>query len=76
MQFAEHDPRMYGAAHVCMTHTIRSQIRWALQAMAELGRLLVYELSKDWLPTMDVELQTPMGPAEGTIIDVSKPVKV
>lgn len=44
--------------------------------MAELGRLLVYEASRDWLPTMEVDLQTPMGPSSGKIIDVSKPVKV
>ena len=46
------------------------------QAMAELGRLLVYELSKGWLPTMSLQLQTPMGDADGTIIDPSRPVKV
>lgn len=45
-------------------------------AMAELGRLLVYEAARDWLPTMEVELNSPCGPAEGSIVDVSKPVKV
>lgn len=45
-------------------------------AMAELGRILVYELARDWLPTQEVDLQTPMGPADGTIIDMSRPVKV
>lgn len=45
-------------------------------AMAELGRLLVYEAARDWLPTMEVELNSPCGPAEGSIVDVTKPVKV
>lgn len=79
-------------------------------AMAELGRLLVYEArlrrfagavallqpadggrclwrrsmsslhvlqaARDWLPTMEVELQSPCGPADGTIVDMMKPVKV
>lgn len=45
-------------------------------AMAELGRLLVYEAARDWLPTMELELQTPVGPADGTIVDVRRPVKV
>jgi uracil phosphoribosyltransferase len=79
-------------------------------AMAELGRLLVYEArlhpfahalallqpadgdrclwgwslsslqvlqaARDWLPTMEVELQSPCGPADGIIVDMMKPVKV
>lgn len=45
-------------------------------AMAELGRLLVYEAARSWLPTMSIDLQTPCGPSEGKIIDVSMPVKV
>jgi len=49
-------------------------------ALAELGRVLVYELSRGWLPTMTLPLQTPnpgpSGETEGTIIDPSRPVKV
>lgn len=42
--------------------------------------MLVYELSRGWLPTMTLPLQTPnpgpSGETEGTIIDPSRPVKV
>ncbi|OAY85387.1 Uracil phosphoribosyltransferase [Ananas comosus] len=45
-------------------------------AMAELGRLLVYEASRDWLPTITGEVQTPVGVATAEFIDPSDPVMI
>ncbi|KAF7845451.1 uracil phosphoribosyltransferase isoform X1 [Senna tora] len=45
-------------------------------AMAELGRLLMYEASRDWLPTVAGEIQSPMGVASVEFIDPREPVAV
>ncbi|KAK4796447.1 hypothetical protein SAY86_028773 [Trapa natans] len=45
-------------------------------AMAELGRLLLYEASRDWLPTITGEIQSPMGIASVEFIDPREPVVV
>ncbi|GJX36471.1 uracil phosphoribosyltransferase, partial [Tanacetum coccineum] len=45
-------------------------------AMAELGRLLMYEASRDWLPTVSGEIQSPLGVAEVEFIDPREPVAV
>ncbi|XP_004302702.1 PREDICTED: uracil phosphoribosyltransferase [Fragaria vesca subsp. vesca] len=45
-------------------------------AMAELGRLLIYEASRDWLPTVTGEIQSPMGVASVEFIDPREPVSV
>ncbi|KAG9453088.1 hypothetical protein H6P81_005992 [Aristolochia fimbriata] len=45
-------------------------------AMAELGRLLMYEASRDWLPTITGEIQSPMGVATVEFIDPREPVAV
>jgi uracil phosphoribosyltransferase len=45
-------------------------------ALAELGRILVYEATRDWLPTVDTQVQSPVGPADATLIDALRPVKV
>ncbi|CAN1275495.1 Uracil phosphoribosyltransferase, partial [Linum perenne] len=45
-------------------------------AMAELGRLLLYEASRDWLPTVSGEIQSPMGVASVEFIDPREPVAV
>ncbi|CAM6116327.1 unnamed protein product [Calypogeia fissa] len=45
-------------------------------AMAELGRLLIYEASRDWLVTISGEVQTPCGVADVEFIDPREPVKV
>ncbi|KAI4356521.1 hypothetical protein L6164_000539 [Bauhinia variegata] len=45
-------------------------------AMAELGRLLIYEASRDWLPTVAGEIQSPMGVASVEFIDPREPVAV
>lgn len=45
-------------------------------ALGELGRILIYEAGRDFLPTVDTPVTTPMGQAEGTIIDPTRSVKV
>ncbi|NQV09619.1 MAG: uracil phosphoribosyltransferase [Cyanobacteria bacterium] len=43
-------------------------------AMAELGRWLTYEALRDWLPHRPVTVQTPLAPAEGTVVDGTIPL--
>ncbi|PNT30620.1 hypothetical protein POPTR_006G091000v4 [Populus trichocarpa] len=45
-------------------------------AMAELGRLLIYEASRDWLPMVTGEIQSPMGVASVEFIDPREPVAI
>lgn len=45
-------------------------------AMAELGRLLIYEASRDWLPIVSGEIQTPLGVASVEFIDPREPVMI
>ncbi|KAJ1263192.1 hypothetical protein BS78_09G165200 [Paspalum vaginatum] len=45
-------------------------------AMAELGRLLIYEASRDWLPTITGEIETPIAVASVEFIDPREPVLV
>ncbi|KAI3801283.1 hypothetical protein L1987_29387 [Smallanthus sonchifolius] len=45
-------------------------------AMAELGRLLMYEASRDWLPTVSGEIQSPLGVASVEFIDPREAVVV
>jgi len=45
-------------------------------ALAELGRILIYEAVREILPTVDGVVDTPMGPAEVSCVDPGRPVKV
>lgn len=45
-------------------------------AFAELGRILIYEAVRDWLPTVDLQVQTPLGSADATVVDPMQPIKV
>ncbi|KAK3138597.1 hypothetical protein QOZ80_5AG0370920 [Eleusine coracana subsp. coracana] len=45
-------------------------------AMAELGRLLIYEASRDWLPTITGEIETPVAVSSVEFIDPREPVMV
>lgn len=45
-------------------------------AMTELGRWLTYEAIREWLPTRDVVLDTPLAPSPATFIDAEIPVAV
>ena len=45
-------------------------------AMAELGRLLIYEAATDWLPIINGQVESPFGVADCSFVDPNKPVKV
>ena len=45
-------------------------------AMTELGRWLTYEAIREWLPTRDVMLNTPLAPSPATFIDPEIPIAV
>jgi hypothetical protein len=45
-------------------------------AVAELGRVLIYEATSDWLPTVSGQVETPCGLAECTFVDPQQPIKV
>jgi uracil phosphoribosyltransferase len=45
-------------------------------AVVELGRWLTYEATRQWLPTIDVELETPLSPAPATFIDPQQTVAI
>ncbi|GAB2230154.1 hypothetical protein Droror1_Dr00014411 [Drosera rotundifolia] len=45
-------------------------------ALSELGRLLIYEASRDWLTTISGEIQTPMAVASVEFIDPREPVAI
>ncbi|MGF1499059.1 MAG: uracil phosphoribosyltransferase [Elainellaceae cyanobacterium] len=45
-------------------------------AMTELGRWLTYEAVRDWLPTMETTVQTPLAPCPATFVDPNTPIAV
>lgn len=45
-------------------------------AMAELGRLLIYEATREWLPMISGEIQSPMGIASVEFVDPREPVAI
>mgnify|MGYP002784337255 CR=1 FL=1 len=45
-------------------------------AMTELGRWLTYEAIRDWLPTKDVIVETPLAACPATFVDAEIPVVV
>lgn len=45
-------------------------------AMTELGRWLTYEAARDWLPTLETTVQSPLDAAPATFIDPEVPVAV
>lgn len=45
-------------------------------AMTELGRWLTYEAVRDWLPTEDMMVQTPLAPCPATLINPEVPIAV
>ena len=45
-------------------------------AVAELGRVLIYEAAADWLPTVDGQVETPLALADVRFVDPNHPVKV
>jgi len=45
-------------------------------AMEELGRWLAYEATREWLPTMETTVNTPLGPAPATFVNPDVPTLV
>ncbi|PSC68742.1 uracil phosphoribosyltransferase [Micractinium conductrix] len=45
-------------------------------AAAELGRILIYEAAREWLPTIKGQVQTPLGISDATFVDPMQPIKV
>jgi uracil phosphoribosyltransferase len=45
-------------------------------AMTELGRWLTYEAAREWLPTLEATVQTPLGTCDATLINPEVPVAV
>ncbi len=45
-------------------------------AMTELGRWLTYEACRDWLPTLDVMISTPLATCPATMVNPQKPIAV
>ncbi|MBD2296451.1 uracil phosphoribosyltransferase [Anabaena sphaerica FACHB-251] len=45
-------------------------------AITELGRWLTYEAARDWLPTQETVVQSPLAPCAATFIDPQVPVAV
>ncbi len=45
-------------------------------AMTELGRWLTYEAVRDWLPTEEAIVQTPLAPCPATLINPEVPIAV
>lgn len=42
-------------------------------AMTELGRWLTYEAIRDWVPTLDTTVETPLAPCPATFVDPEVP---
>jgi len=45
-------------------------------AMTELGRWLTYEAMREWFPSMETTVETPLGPATAAVINPELPVAV
>ena len=45
-------------------------------AMTELGHWLTYEACREWLPTMETSVETPLGPCAATFINPEVPVAI
>lgn len=45
-------------------------------AMTELGRWLTYEASRDWLPTQEITVETPLTSCQGTVVNPEQPLVV
>jgi uracil phosphoribosyltransferase len=44
--------------------------------MTELGRWLAYEAVRDWLPTIDTTIDTPLAPCPATFVDAEVPIAI
>lgn len=46
------------------------------RSASELGRILIYEAAREWLPTIKGQVQTPLGISDATFVDPMQPIKV
>lgn len=45
-------------------------------AMTELGRWLTYEAVRDWLPTEETTVQTPLAPCQANVVNSAVPIAI
>lgn len=45
-------------------------------AMTEMGRWLAYEAARDWLPTVDMTIETPLASCPATFVDPEAPIAI
>ncbi len=45
-------------------------------AMTELGRWLAYEAARDWLPTVEMTIETPLTACSATFVDPEAPIAI
>lgn len=45
-------------------------------AMTEMGRWLAYEAARDWLPTMDMTIETPLASCPATFVNPEAPIAI
>lgn len=45
-------------------------------AMTELGRWLAYEAAREWLPTFDTQIETPLAPCPATFVNPEVPMVI
>ena len=45
-------------------------------AMTELGKWLAYEAVRDWLPTIEMDIETPLQTCQATFVDPEAPVAI
>ncbi len=74
--------RVYVPPHPLIKHWLgvarNAATPWPLfkTAMVELGRWLTYEAVRDWLPTEEVMVQTPLAPCPATMVNPEVPLVV
>lgn len=45
-------------------------------AMSELGRWLTYEASRDWLPVLETQIETPLAPCPASFVNPEVPIAI
>ncbi|MGF1575763.1 MAG: uracil phosphoribosyltransferase [Cyanophyceae cyanobacterium] len=74
--------RIYVPPHPLIKHwlTIARDVETPMPlfrtAMQELGRWLTYEAMREWIPSQEVEVQTPLALTAGAVIDPGIPVAI
>lgn len=74
--------RVYVPPHPLITHWLgvardeNTPTTLFKTAMVELGRWLTYEVSREWLPTIDVTIKTPLAECDATFVNPEIPIAV